>query len=95
MSLLKKTLISLAIVVGGFLLINYDLVLYGISQGMGQLEIVRNARPNEDVLADPDFPDSLKTNLRLVDDIKKYAFDSLGINFLKTIRGYMTKKEKN
>ena len=94
MSLLKKTLISLAIVVGGFLLINYNLVLYGISQGMGQLEIVRNARPNEDVLADPDFPDSLKTNLRLVDDIKKYAFDSLGINFSKNYSRVYDQKGK-
>lgn len=66
-----------------FLLINHDLVLYGISQGKGQLEIVRNARPNAEVLNDPDFPDSLKTNLKLVDEIKIYAFDSLGINFSK------------
>lgn len=83
MSRLKKILLILSIIIIGFLLINFDLVMYGISQGQGQLKIVRNARPNSEVLADPNFPDSLKTNLRLVDEIKRFAFDSLGINFSK------------
>lgn len=83
MSLVKKIFIALLLLIISFLLINYELVIYGISQGIGQMEIVRNARPNGEVLNDPNFPDSLKTNLRLVDEIKSFAFDSLGINYSK------------
>lgn len=83
MSLIKKIFIVLLLFIISFLLINYELVIYGISQGKGQMEIVRNARPNEIVLNDPNFPDSLKTNLRRVDEIKNFAFDSLGINHSK------------
>lgn len=81
MSIIKKISYIFLLLIISFLAINYELIVYGISQGIGQLEIVRNAKPNAEVLIDPTFPDSLKTNLRLVDDIKKYAFDSLGINY--------------
>jgi len=94
MSFSKKILIALLVIIIGFLLINYELLIYGISQGMGQLEIVRNARPNAEVLADPNFPDSLKANLRRVDEIKKYAFDSLGINFSKNYAKVYDQKGK-
>ena len=81
MSLTKKILLVLLLLIISFLAINYELILYGLSQGKGQLEIVRNAKPNSEVLEDSNFPDSLKTNLRLVDGIKNFAFDSLGINY--------------
>lgn len=57
-----------------------ELVLYGIGQAKGQMAIVWNARPIEEVLADPAFPDSLKKKLELIQEIKRFAFDSLGIN---------------
>jgi len=94
MSLLKKIALTIVIIIVGFLLINYDLVIYGLSQGRGQLEIVRNARPNVEVLNDPDFPDSLKTNLQLVDEIKRFAFDSLGINYSKNYSKVFDQKGK-
>jgi predicted aminopeptidase len=57
-----------------------QLVIYGISQGKGQLNILINAQPVEDILKDPGFPDTLKQKLILISEIKKYAVDSLGIN---------------
>lgn len=57
----------------------WSLILYGINQGLGQLNIVWNARPIAEVLNDPTFPDSLKVKLRIVDEIKRYALDSLGL----------------
>lgn len=54
---------------------------------MGQLNIVWNARPITEVLNDPTFPDSLKVKLRIVDEIKKFALDSLG---LKDSENYQT-----
>jgi len=65
----------------------WSLIVYGIGQGMGQLRIVREARPVEEFMADPTFPDSLKQKLRLIDEIRKYAIDSLG---LKDTENYKT-----
>ncbi|MCG8310331.1 MAG: aminopeptidase [Cytophagales bacterium] len=94
MSFVKKIFVGIGFAVIIFLLINYDLVMYGIRQGKGQLEIIRNARPNNEVLDDPNFPDSLKANLKLVGDIKKFAFDSLGINFSKNYSKVYDQKGK-
>jgi predicted aminopeptidase len=71
-----------------FLAIYYwSLIVYGIEQGLGQLKIVREARPVEEFMSDPDFPDSLKEKLRLIDEIRKFAIDSLG---LKDTENYKT-----
>ncbi len=56
-----------------------ELILYGVRQGLGQLQIVWEARPMEEFLADPAFPDSLKKKLRLIEEVRKYAIDSLGL----------------
>ncbi len=59
---------------------NCSVIVYGIRQGVGQLHIVNNARPIAEVLADTTFPDSLKPKLLLIQEIRKFAVDSLGIN---------------
>ena len=41
----------------------------------------------EKYLSDPGFPDSLKLRLNLIDEVRKYAIDSLG---LKDTRNYRT-----
>ncbi len=58
----------------------WSLISYGIGQGMGQLKIIRGARPVEEFLADPGFPDSLKTKLQLIRQARQFAIDSLGLN---------------
>jgi predicted aminopeptidase len=63
-----------------FCLVFHELVIYGISQGKGQLNIIMNAEPIEEIIANPEFPDSLKQKLTLITEIKKFAVDSLGIN---------------
>ena len=70
-------LIILAALIGFY----FDLLTYGINQAKGQLKIVREARPNEAWLSDPHYPDSLKRKIKLVDEIRRFAFDSLGINY--------------
>jgi predicted aminopeptidase len=67
--------------------IYWELVSYGIQQGYGQLNIIWNARPVEEFINDPLFPDSLKTRLRLIDDVRHFATDSLG---LKDTENYKT-----
>ena len=62
------------------LIYNQNIISYGLSQLKGQLNIIINARPINEVLADPEFPDTLKSKLILIQEIKAFAIDSIGIN---------------
>ena len=64
----------------GLALWQHELLAYGYMQAKGQLTILLNTRPVADVLADPAYPDSLKTGIRLVQEIKRFAQDSLGLD---------------
>ena len=68
-------------------LFNFTLVTYGWNQLKGQMHIINNARPLEEVLNDKNIPDSLKAKIRFIDVIAKYASDSLG---LKRSENYTT-----
>jgi predicted aminopeptidase len=58
----------------------HELLVYGIHQGMGQATILWNAQPITEVLKDENVADSIKNKLRLIQEIKRFAEDSLGIN---------------
>lgn len=77
--MLRKTLLILLALLLIMVIIFWDLVSYGVQQGAGQLNIIWNAKPVEEFLKDPSFPDSLKARLRLIDEVRKYAIDSLGL----------------
>lgn len=85
--LTKRILLGLLVVLVILVAVFWDLVSYGARQGYGQLNIIWKARPVEEFLADPNFPDSLKSRLHLIDEIRKYAIDSLG---LKDTENYKT-----
>jgi len=76
---LSRTVEIIFILLFLFATIFHELVSYGINQGIGQLSIVWNARPIEDVMNDPAVADSVKSKLRLVEEVKKFAVDSLGL----------------
>ncbi len=77
MKLRNKILLGILAIVVALVAFNYKLIHYGIEQGLGQLEMVRNAVPVDDLLADPEYPDSLKQKLLLIKEIRRYAIDSL------------------
>src|SRR5690606_28506128 len=85
--LFKRFLASVVILIAALAIIYFDLLVYGIRQARGQLYIINNARAVEEVLNDPNFPDSLKAKLVLIDEVRRYAIDSLG---LKDTRNYKT-----
>lgn len=85
--IIKRSLLALLAVLVILVIVYWDLVLYGLRQGRGQLNIVWNARPVEEVMKDPAFPDSLKSKLILIERVRKYAIDSLG---LKDTKNYKT-----
>jgi predicted aminopeptidase len=60
--------------------VNFKHIVYGLGQAQGQFEVLWNARPISDFLTAATFPDSLKTKLALIQEIRQFAIDSLGVN---------------
>jgi predicted aminopeptidase len=84
---IKQILLSVLLVVITVIFARLELVIYGLQQGAGQMQIILNAKPVEEFLADPTFPDSLKRKLALIANVRQYAIDSLG---LKDTKNYKT-----
>ncbi len=76
----KKFFWGVGLVLLIIILININLIIYGIGQLRGQMHIISNAKPVSYFLNDPQVPDSVKYKLNLVAAIKSFAVDSLGIN---------------
>ena len=65
-----------------------EVVSYGYMLAKGQFSMLYQARPVPQVLADAAVPDSVKTRIRLIQAIKQYAVDSLGLNQFKNFTTY-------
>src|SRR6478609_8369869 len=85
--MIKKILLSLLAVLLVLIVWQWELIGYGARMGLGQLKIIWGAKPVETFLNDPNFPNSLKTKLHLIEQVRKYAIDSLG---LKDTENYKT-----
>lgn len=83
----KRIFLALLFLLIFVIVANWELVNYALQQGKGQLHIIRNAKPVEEYLEDPFFPDSLKARLVLINKVRQYAIDSLG---LKDTKNYKT-----
>lgn len=85
--MIKKILLSISAILLILVIWQWELIGYGVRMGWGQLKIIRDAKPVETFINDPTFPDSLKSKLRLIADIRRFAIDSLG---LKDTENYKT-----
>ncbi len=74
------------------MIVAHSFIIYGASQGIGQFTIIIKAQPIQDVMRDESFPDSLKQKLALIQEIKKFAIDSLGF---KGTKNYTTVYNQN
>lgn len=72
----------------------YELISYGIGQANGQLKIIYGARPVSEVLQDPEVADTIKQKLVLIQEIRQFAFDSLGINESENYTTFYDQKGK-
>jgi predicted aminopeptidase len=85
--ILKRALLAVLLIIVVLVITYWDLVKYGVEQGKGQLNIVWNAKPVEEYLQSPSFPDSLKEKLELINRVRQFAIDSLS---LKDTKNYKT-----
>ncbi|MDX2304979.1 MAG: aminopeptidase [Microscillaceae bacterium] len=86
MKILKRKRIIiyfLSLILLGLLVWYGELILYGIEQGRGQFRILWNTKTPEKFLAQGNYSDSLKVffkkKLDLIEEIKQFAIDSLGL----------------
>lgn len=75
----RKVFLLVLAVLLVLIIVYWSLLVYGLQQGWGQLKIVINARPVAELLVEDTFPDSLKAKLRLIDEVREFAIDSLGL----------------
>jgi predicted aminopeptidase len=76
---LKKILLALLAILVLLGIYYRDLLSYAWMQASGQIGILMDVQDVQDVLEDPTFPDSLKAQIRLIQEIKKFGVDSLGL----------------
>lgn len=77
--MLRKIVLFLGIFLLILAFLYRDLLGYGWMQAKGQLQILRNVKEVTDVLRDPTYPDSLKQKIVLIQEIKQFGIDSLGL----------------
>lgn len=87
MRYIKKILLFLLLGLIAFVVVYFEEASYGIGQLKGQLRILNEAKPLEEVLEDPSFPDSLKQRIHYIDTVKQFAIQELG---LKESESYTT-----
>lgn len=90
----QRIFLGLLLVLLGVGIWQRDVVSYGYSLAKGQFLMLYQARPVPDVLADKAVPDSVKTRIRLIQAIKQYAVDSMGLNQFKNFTTYYDQKGK-
>lgn len=78
---LKKLLLSAIILsVASFAIFQFDLIKYVYGQAKGQAKILYHAKPIDHFLDDEAFDEKLKEKIRLIQEIRTYAMDSLGLS---------------
>ena len=90
--MMKKIVLVFVVVIVGLILWNWELVVYGIRQGYGQVKIVWQAKPIGEFLNDPKFPDSLRQKLLLIQEVRQYAIDSLGLKDTENYKSVFDQK---
>ena len=93
-SIIRKVLLGLLFFILFLAAWQYKLVIYGIAQAKGQVSILWNARPVEEILNNPSYPEETKEKIRLVEEIRQFAFDSLGLNRNENYTTFYDQKDK-
>jgi predicted aminopeptidase len=75
----KKILLALLVLLIAVGIYYHELISYGWMQAKGQVSMLMNVQDTAEILSDPTFPDSLKAKIRLIDEIKQFGVDSLGL----------------
>lgn len=73
----KKVFLGILILIAVLIIVNWETVTYGFQQAKGQLAITFNTRDVDEVLNDSLMADSLKTKIRVIQEVRSFAFSEL------------------
>jgi predicted aminopeptidase len=91
---IKKIIKFLLVTVLILLAVFHKLVFYGVGQLYGQLNIIWNAEPVEEVISRSSTPDSVKQKLNFIDEVRRFAMDSIGLKNSKNYTTFYDQKNK-
>ena len=75
----KKILLFISVILTLTIILFREMIAYGIDQALGQLEIIKDSRPIAIVMEDPEVADSLKQKIALIQEVRDFAFNELGL----------------
>ena len=73
----------------------YELISYGLGQAKGQFKVLWNAQPIVEVLERPAIPDSTKQKLLIVNEVRAFAFNELGLTPNENYTTYFDQEGKD
>ena len=80
LQIVKKYILYAALLSAAlFAAFNGSLLSYAVHLGWGQLKIICCAKPVSYWMENKSFPDSLKNKLKLIEEIRRFGIDSLGL----------------
>ncbi|HNS11350.1 MAG TPA: aminopeptidase [Bacteroidia bacterium] len=89
-----KTLFILFFLALIWALWNRELVAYGWMQLQGQINIVYSSRPVKEVMDDGQVSDSTKLRLKFIEEIRRFAADSLGLKDSENYTSFYDQQSK-
>lgn len=78
----------------GLIAFNWKAAKYGFLQGKGQLEIINNTIPISEVLNDTTVSQEVKDKIQLIQEIKRFAVDTMGLSQTESYTSYYDQKKK-
>lgn len=94
MKIIKTILKTLFVLFVLGCIFNYDTLLYGYRQAKGQLSLLLNTVAVEDILKNDSTSVSTQKKLLLIQEIKQFTVDSLGLNPSESYTTYYDQKGK-
>ena len=93
--ILKRVFLAFLFVLLALAIVYHKTLYYGIVQAKGQLDIIFNTVPVSEVLDDPQTPDSIKSKLHEIAEVREFAKKRLGLNAGKNYTTYYQQKSGN
>ena len=90
----KKAYTIIIIAIVGLIFINLKSIIYGLQQGAGQAEVLWNAQEIDDLLIDPEFPDSTKEKFKYIAEVKAFSEEYLGLTQTENYSTFYDQKGK-
>ena len=83
----KKLILAFGVLLTLLIAFNFKAIQYGIQQGIGQAEVLWDAKPIDELMLDTQFSDSIKQQFIFIEEVKEFAETELG---LKPTENYST-----